>query len=146
MKQCADLMAVIIFAFCLLQTPGIALQPMHKVASGGELSRIGLTLQLLVQQQSAVATLIFDEVDTGISGATAEVVGQMLRKIAPASTNFLYYSLATSCKLGAPPITGSETSRTTTNHFPYPSTDAARKTTRNRSFACRNKDHAKCFR
>tara|TARA_B100001094_G_C18185090_1_gene803287 strand:- start:1440 stop:3113 length:1674 start_codon:yes stop_codon:yes gene_type:complete len=61
---------------------GQALQPVRKVASGGELSRIGLILQVLTSQKKAAPTLIFDEVDTGISGATAEVVGQLLRTLA----------------------------------------------------------------
>jgi DNA repair protein RecN (Recombination protein N) len=49
------------------------------VASGGELSRIGLALQVLASAAQTVDTLIFDEVDSGISGAVAEVVGRKLR-------------------------------------------------------------------
>ncbi|MGM0552848.1 MAG: DNA repair protein RecN [Pseudomonadota bacterium] len=67
--------------FRVAANPGAAPQPMVKVASGGELSRIGLALQVLASQQQTVPTLIFDEVDSGISGAVAEVVGRKLRTL-----------------------------------------------------------------
>lgn len=67
--------------FRVAANPGAAPQPMAKVASGGELSRIGLALQVLASQQQTVPTLIFDEVDSGISGAVAEVVGRKLRTL-----------------------------------------------------------------
>ena len=67
--------------FRVAANPGAAPQPMAKVASGGELSRIGLALQVLASQQQTVPTLIFDEVDSGISGAVAEVVGRKLRSL-----------------------------------------------------------------
>lgn len=67
--------------FLVSANPGQPLQAMHKVASGGELSRISLALQVLTSAKSSVPTLIFDEVDVGISGPTAAIVGQMLRKI-----------------------------------------------------------------
>ncbi|MCU4674581.1 DNA repair protein RecN [Catenovulum sp. 2E275] len=67
--------------FLVSANPGQPLQAMHKVASGGELSRISLALQVLTSSKSSVPTLIFDEVDVGISGPTAAIVGQMLRKI-----------------------------------------------------------------
>ncbi|WP_019584104.1 DNA repair protein RecN [Thioalkalivibrio sp. ALE16] len=67
--------------FRVAANPGSAPQPMAKVASGGELSRIGLALQVLASQQQTVPTLIFDEVDSGISGAVAEVVGRKLRTL-----------------------------------------------------------------
>jgi DNA repair protein RecN (Recombination protein N) len=53
-----------------------------KVASGGELSRVSLALQLVAQQSRSAATLVFDEVDAGIGGATAETVGATLRELA----------------------------------------------------------------
>lgn len=56
-------------------------QPLAKIASGGELSRIALAIQVLTSDKSAVPTLIFDEIDVGISGATANVVGKLLRKL-----------------------------------------------------------------
>jgi len=61
--------------------PGLAPQPLAKVASGGELSRISLAIQVVTAQAAAVPTLIFDEVDAGIGGAVAEVVGRNLRAL-----------------------------------------------------------------
>jgi DNA repair protein RecN (Recombination protein N) len=57
---------------------GQELAPLAKVASGGELSRISLAIQVLLSGQASVPTLIFDEVDSGIGGAVAEVVGRLL--------------------------------------------------------------------
>ncbi len=67
--------------FMLRANLGQSAQPLVKVASGGELSRIALALQVLTSDKSAVSTLVFDEVDTGISGATASVVGKLLRQL-----------------------------------------------------------------
>ena len=61
--------------------PGQAAQAISKVASGGELSRISLAIQVATIRCNPIATLIFDEVDVGIGGATAEVVGQLLRQL-----------------------------------------------------------------
>ena len=61
--------------------PGEGLRPLVKIASGGELSRIALALKKIVTQKKLAATLIFDEVDSGIGGATAEVVGKKLKEI-----------------------------------------------------------------
>jgi DNA repair protein RecN (Recombination protein N) len=60
---------------------GTATKPLSKVASGGELARISLALSVLASQTARVPTLIFDEVDTGIGGAVAEMVGQLLREL-----------------------------------------------------------------
>ncbi|WP_239363244.1 DNA repair protein RecN [Snodgrassella communis] len=60
---------------------GTPLRAMSKVASGGELARISLALQMVTSQYNAVPTLIFDEVDTGIGGAVADVVGHALRSL-----------------------------------------------------------------
>ena len=57
------------------------LRPLARVASGGELSRIGLAIQVITAQTSRIPTLVFDEVDVGIGGPTAEVVGQLLRRL-----------------------------------------------------------------
>lgn len=67
--------------FMVSTNPGQALQPLAKVASGGELSRIGLGIQVITAKKVATPTLIFDEVDVGISGPTAAVVGRMLRSL-----------------------------------------------------------------
>ncbi len=56
-------------------------RPLRKVASGGELSRISLAIQVATLGLNAVATMVFDEVDTGIGGAVAEIVGQELRAL-----------------------------------------------------------------
>jgi DNA repair protein RecN (Recombination protein N) len=61
--------------------PSLPLRPLAKVASGGELSRISLAIQLVAAKASPVGTLIFDEVDSGIGGAVAETVGRSLRKL-----------------------------------------------------------------
>jgi len=67
--------------FLVNTNPGQSLQPLAKIASGGELSRISLAIQVSTAKTSAIPTLVFDEVDVGIGGATAEVVGQMLRRL-----------------------------------------------------------------
>lgn len=61
--------------------PGQASDKLDKVVSGGELSRIGLALQVITRDSSLTPTMLFDEVDTGISGPTASIVGQLLRRL-----------------------------------------------------------------
>lgn len=60
---------------------GVPTRPLSKVASGGELARISLALSVVATRAARVPTLIFDEVDTGIGGAVAEVVGNLLRAL-----------------------------------------------------------------
>lgn len=60
---------------------GTTPRPLAKVASGGELARISLALSVIASQAARVPTLIFDEVDTGIGGAVADVVGRLLREL-----------------------------------------------------------------
>jgi len=67
--------------YLVTTNPGQPLQPLTKVASGGELSRISLAIQVITAQKVKTPTLIFDEVDVGISGATATIVGKMLKKL-----------------------------------------------------------------
>ncbi|OBU32632.1 DNA repair protein RecN [Photobacterium phosphoreum] len=67
--------------FLVSTNPGQPLQPLGKVASGGELSRISLAIQVITAQKVETPSLIFDEVDVGISGPTAAIVGKMLRKL-----------------------------------------------------------------
>ncbi|TAK51737.1 MAG: DNA repair protein RecN [Betaproteobacteria bacterium] len=62
--------------------PSLPLRPLAKVASGGELSRLSLAIQLVASKISPVGTLVFDEVDAGIGGAVAETVGRALKRIA----------------------------------------------------------------
>jgi len=67
--------------FLISTNPGQAPKALAKVASGGELSRISLAIQVITAQTSATPTLVFDEVDVGIGGATADVVGNLLRQL-----------------------------------------------------------------
>lgn len=67
--------------FLVSANPGQPLQALNKVASGGELSRISLAIQMVAAQSLSIPTLIFDEVDAGIGGAIAESVGQQLQKL-----------------------------------------------------------------
>ncbi|MFV8818344.1 DNA repair protein RecN [Haliea sp. E17] len=62
--------------------PGAAPQPLGKIASGGELSRISLAIQVVAASGSTVPAMVFDEVDVGIGGGVAEVVGRLLRGLA----------------------------------------------------------------
>lgn len=68
-------------AFEVAAHSSLPLRPLAKVASGGELSRISLAIQLVAAKESPIGTLVFDEVDTGIGGAVAETVGRSLRKL-----------------------------------------------------------------
>lgn len=67
--------------FLLSPNPGQALRPLVRIASGGELSRIMLALQTVLTRADPTGTLIFDEVDAGISGGMAEIVGRKLRAL-----------------------------------------------------------------
>jgi DNA repair protein RecN (Recombination protein N) len=67
--------------FLVTTNPGTEPRPLGKVASGGELSRISLAIQVITSRAAAVPTLIFDEVDAGIGGAVAEVVGKKLKTL-----------------------------------------------------------------
>lgn len=68
-------------SFEVSPNPGISPAPLGQVASGGELSRISMALQLATLEQQRVPTLIFDEVDAGIGGAVGETVGRLLRQL-----------------------------------------------------------------
>ena len=67
--------------FRVAANPGVPPRSLAKVASGGELSRISLAIQVATLQVASVATLIFDEVDSGIGGRVAEIVGLLLKKL-----------------------------------------------------------------
>lgn len=67
--------------FYVSANPGQPLQLLSKVASGGELSRISLALQMITAEQEDTPTLIFDEVDVGIGGSSAAIVGQLLQQL-----------------------------------------------------------------
>lgn len=67
--------------FLVSANPGQPLQALQKVASGGELSRISLAIQVITANRANTPTLMFDEVDVGISGSTAATVGKLLRQL-----------------------------------------------------------------
>lgn len=68
--------------FLISTNPGSPAQPLGKIASGGELSRISLAIQVVSAGRGTVPSMVFDEVDVGIGGAVAEVVGRLLRSLA----------------------------------------------------------------
>ncbi len=68
--------------FLVTTNPGMPASPINKVASGGELSRLSLAIQVVTSQSNTIPTLVFDEVDAGIGGGVAETVGICLREIA----------------------------------------------------------------
>ena len=67
-------------AFYMTANAGEALKPLSKVASGGELARIMLAMKNVLAEKDQVTTLIFDEVDTGVSGRAAQKVAEKLRR------------------------------------------------------------------
>ncbi|MBQ4425162.1 MAG: DNA repair protein RecN [Lachnospiraceae bacterium] len=67
--------------FLISLNPGEELQPLSKVASGGELSRIMLAIKTILADRDRIPTVIFDEIDSGISGRTAQAVGEKLKEI-----------------------------------------------------------------
>lgn len=67
--------------FLIAGHAGVAPRPLAKVASGGELSRISLAIRVTTAQQGVIPTMIFDEVDVGIGGGVAEIVGQLLKQL-----------------------------------------------------------------
>lgn len=68
--------------FMIKTNPGTPFAPLHKIASGGELSRFMLALRVVLNNPNDKKTIVFDELDTGISGATASAVGERLNKLA----------------------------------------------------------------
>jgi DNA repair protein RecN (Recombination protein N) len=67
--------------FLISANPGQPPMPLAKVASGGELSRMSLAIQVIASDGSTIATMVFDEVDSGIGGAVAEMVGRRLNQV-----------------------------------------------------------------
>ena len=68
--------------FLMSANVGEELRPIHKIASGGELARIMLALKNVLAEQESIATLVFDEVDTGVSGRAAQKVAEKLTQVA----------------------------------------------------------------
>jgi DNA repair protein RecN (Recombination protein N) len=67
--------------FLISANPGQPLQPLAKIASGGELSRMSLAIQVIASDGSEIPTMIFDEVDSGVGGGVAEMVGRRLQQL-----------------------------------------------------------------
>ena len=67
--------------FVIATNPGQPHKPLAKIASGGELSRVSLAIQVVAAAHSKIPTLVFDEVDVGIGGSTADIVGQLLKNL-----------------------------------------------------------------
>jgi DNA repair protein RecN (Recombination protein N) len=67
--------------FLISANPGQAAQPLAKIASGGELSRMSLAIQVIASDGSAIPTMVFDEVDSGVGGGVAEMVGRRLQEL-----------------------------------------------------------------
>jgi DNA repair protein RecN (Recombination protein N) len=67
--------------FLVATNPGATPGPLSRIASGGELSRISLAIQVITASRATTPTVIFDEVDVGIGGATADAVGSLLQKL-----------------------------------------------------------------
>lgn len=80
--------------FLVSTNPGQALRPLNKVVSGGELSRLSLAIQITTANNLGIPTLVFDEVDTGVGGATAEIVGKHLRELSHDAQVFCVTHLA----------------------------------------------------
>ena len=74
--------------FMVSTNPGQPLRPITKVASGGELSRLSLAIQIISSKDNNAPTMIFDEVDAGIGGSVAEIVGKLLNTLAANSQIF----------------------------------------------------------
>jgi DNA repair protein RecN (Recombination protein N) len=97
--------------FLVSANPGQPLRALTKVASGGELSRISLALQVAAAQVARIPTLVFDEVDVGIGGRVAEIVGQQLRRLGESREVLCITHLAQVAALGDQHLQVSKTSK-----------------------------------
>jgi DNA repair protein RecN (Recombination protein N) len=79
--QAASANGLVQIEFLVAGHAGVTARPLNKVASGGELSRISLAIRVVTAQKESIPTMIFDEVDVGIGGGVAEVVGQLLKRL-----------------------------------------------------------------
>lgn len=102
--------------------PGLPLRPLNKAASGGELSRISLAIQVITSQSGITPTLIFDEVDAGIGGQAAEKVGKLLRQLGQSRQVMCVTHLAPVAAMGdqhwqVSKATGTQTAPSPTTHI-----------------------------
>ena len=107
--------------FLISTNPGQTPKSLNKIASGGELSRISLAIQVTTASTSRVPCLVFDEVDVGIGGATAEVVGELLRTLGKTAQIICVTHLAQVAAQGHQHLTVAKSSkgRTTTSQVTH---------------------------
>ena len=86
--------------FLISANPGQAPQPLSRIASGGELSRMSLAIQVIASDGSRIPTMVFDEVDSGVGGGVAEMVGQRLRELGETRQVFCVTHLPQVASLG----------------------------------------------
>ena len=108
--------------FLVSANPGQPLKPLAKVASGGELSRISLAIQVVAASDTEIPTLIFDEVDSGVGGGVAEAVGQQLRALGShhqvlCVTHLPQVACQAHQHLQVAKLTGDKTTRTRIRHL-----------------------------
>ncbi len=129
--------------FLVSANPGQPPRALRKVASGGELSRISLAIEVAALGLDAVGTMVFDEVDSGIGGAVAEVVGQKLRALGERCQVLCVTHLPQVAAQGHRHLSGQQVQRR------RPHRDAHRAARRhgpprgNRTHARRHRDHAR---
>ncbi len=109
--------------FLVSANPGQSMAPLAKVASGGELSRISLAIQVIAADSAHIPVLVFDEVDTGIGGAIAEVVGRQLRQLGKSHqvlciTHLPQVAAQANQHLQVTKLTGKKTTRTRIRKLP----------------------------
>ena len=86
--------------FLISANPGQTPMPLSKVASGGELSRMSLAIQVIASDGSSIPTMVFDEVDSGVGGGIAEMVGHRLRDLGQTRQVFCVTHLPQVASLG----------------------------------------------
>ena len=86
--------------FLISANPGQQAKPLSKVASGGELSRMSLAIQVIASDGSKIPTMVFDEVDSGVGGGIAEMVGLRLRELGETRQVFCVTHLPQVASLG----------------------------------------------
>ena len=93
-------MVMMMLNFYISTNVGEPLKPLVKVASGGEISRIMLALKTIFSKHQGVTSIIFDEVDTGVSGRVAQAIAEKIAMIAYTFPSALYFPFTASCRNG----------------------------------------------
>ncbi len=119
--------------FMVAANAGQPPRPLRKVASGGELSRISLAIEVAALGSDAVPTMVFDEVDSGIGGAVAEIVGRKLRALGRARQGAVRHPPAAGRRAGPRPLPGEQGPGG--RHHPQRGRTARRRWTRKRTGA-----------